>query len=56
MLIQYMLTTANLIVAIQSHEPEKIQPVFENDGITPKHKVILMKFTPSDSAYQKTLL
>jgi len=41
---------------INSSEHEKICPIFEIGGNTPKLQVILMKITSSDSAYQITLL
>jgi hypothetical protein len=36
--------------------PEKICPILEKRGTPPKSHRTLMKITPSDSAYQRTLL
>ena len=41
---------------MKGYKHEKICQIFDKRGNTPKSQRILMKVTPSDSTYQRTLL
>ena len=57
MLILNIQVLSSLVLFIQNYEPEKICLILENRrGKVPKSHTILTKITPSDSAYQRTLL
>jgi len=46
----------SLILPIKSYEPEKLRPIFVKWKKSHKNYMILIRITPLDSAYQKTLL
>ena len=56
MLILNIQVSLSLVLPIKIHEPAKFALIFKKGEIPPKSHRMLMKITPSDSAYQKNLL